>query len=94
MEKNINEIFKELFIMVGDTPVPLNVIGLLRVEYREYIVLNDMEGFVGPDEYVIIELIRDENGVSIEGIENSTLYDEICAKWENYLAERGVVIDS
>ena len=90
MEKNISDIFKELFIMVGGQPIPINAIGMVRHGNREFVVLNDMEGFVGPDEYAVVELIRGKDGIAIEGVENSTLYDELCGKWEKYVAEMGV----
>lgn len=84
VEVDIKEAFSELFILVDDKPVQINVIGILKSEDREFVVLSDMAGLIAEDEYIICELIR-ENELKFEEVEDDKIYDELCDLWELHL---------
>lgn len=97
MEVNIKEAFSELFIVVDDKPVQINVIGILKSNDQEFVVLSDMAGLIAEDEYIICELFR-ENELKIEEVEDDKVYGELCDLWELHLEGlldgEGSLIDS
>lgn len=99
MAVDINEAFKDLFIVLNDKPLPLNVIGTMQIAGKELVVLNDMQGLVGEDEYIIFELTRnhEQQEVSLLEITDMEFYDHVCDLWDkhiNELVEGGQSIDS
>lgn len=87
MGVNINEAFADLFIIVNGKPTQLNVIGAIKVEDRELVVLSDMEGLVGQDEYMVYEIIRNEENITLTEIRDMEFYNHVCDMWETYLDE-------
>lgn len=87
MDLNINEAFADLFIIVNGKPTQLNVIGAIKVEDRELVVLSDMEGLVGQDEYMVYEIIRNEENITLTEIRDMEFYNHVCDMWETYLDE-------
>lgn len=80
MEENINELFASMSITVNGKDVPLNVMGVIVSpdNGNRYLVITDMEGLVGEDEFDVLELIAKEDKVVIREIEDEELYDELC----------------
>lgn len=80
--------FEDLMIVIGDTPVKLNVIGLLRVGEDDVVVITDCPPLeIGDKEYELFHLILEEGKASIRDIEDDTLYEKLCNLWEVKIME-------
>jgi hypothetical protein len=91
-----NSDLKDLFIVVNDLPVELNILGGMKTEDgREWLVITDVPALeISEDEYEIFELTRNDGKVSILSIDTQSnnyehleLYNELVELWETKVAE-------
>lgn len=83
-----DDLLKDLFIVVNGVPTNLNVVGTLKNDKAEYLVVTDLPIMdIGKDEYTILGLMREEEGkISVYVLEKEE-HDFLCDKWEAYLKE-------
>lgn len=74
--------------MVEGKPVEINPIGAMKDGDRQLVIVNDMEGLVAEDEYMIFEIVPNIlGGVSLTEITDLDYYNHLCDTWEKYLDE-------